>query len=189
MRSTGESPVDERPSVAPSLWSLSLHADTLSPIPLGDWIMVQENFVPLHGQPAQPGIAERWEQVRFQLRKHWPQLSNEDLSAIDGDSRKLIALVHQKTGADIREIESQIDTIAASSEGLLDRVNRTIQQAVASASDQVGEPLSQAYQATREQIVHAPGRSVGIAFAAGLLIGLGAASMIRDVQAPRRSFW
>ena len=134
MRSTGESPVDERPSVAPSLWSLSLHADTLSPIPLGDWIMVQENFVPLHGQPAQPGIAERWEQVRFQLRKHWPQLSNEDLSAIDGDSRKLIALVHQKTGADIREIESQIDTIAASSEGLLDRVNRTIQQAVASAS-------------------------------------------------------
>ncbi len=152
--------------------------------------MAQQDFTPLRGQTDEPNIEQRWEELRGNIRKMWPELTKEDLQDIDGDSRKLIALVHQKTGADIGDIESRIDELAASSEGLLNRVTRTTQQAFAAASERVGEPLSQAYSATRRQVVESPARSVGIAFGVGLLVGLCTASLIKDaVQPPQRRYW
>lgn len=156
----------------------------------GDMNVTQQDFTPLHGQSDAPSIEQRWEELRGNIRKVWPELTKEDLLAIDGDSRKLIALVHQKTGADITEIESRIDELAASSEGLLNRVARTTQQAFATASERVGEPLAVAYSATRQQVVESPARSVGIAFGVGLLVGLCTASLIKDaVQPPARRYW
>ncbi len=152
--------------------------------------MPQQDFTPLRGTPSSPSIEQRWEELRTNIRKMWPQLSKDDLKAIDGDSRKLIALVHQKTGAAIQDIEARIDELAASSEGLLHRVVRSTQQAFSTASEQVSEPLMKAYSATRKQVVDAPTRSVGIAFGAGVLIGLCAASLIKDVQnPPPHCFW
>lgn len=152
--------------------------------------MPQQDFTPLRGKASSPSIEDRWEELRSNIRKMWPDLSKDDLTEIGGDSRKLIALVHQKTGADIHEIEERIDELAASSEGLLNRVVRSTQQAFSSASEQVTEPLSQAYSATRQQVVDSPLRSVGVAFGAGILIGLCAASLIKDVQnPPPRRFW
>lgn len=156
--------------------------------------MAQENFTPMRNASNTSGgdqrtLEQRWDELRSQIRDRWPVLTKEDLQEIDGDSRKLIAMVHQKTGADISEIEHQIDQIAATSEGLLSRVTRTVQQATASAAASVAEPLSRAYRSTREQIETTPGRSAGIAFAAGVLIGLCTASMVKDVQAPRHRYW
>ena len=155
--------------------------------------MSQENFTPLRGETTQPNLEKRWDELRSNIRKTWPELSKDDLREIDGDSRKLIALVHQRTGADLSEIEEKIDEIAASSEGLLNRVARTAQQAYSSAAEHIGEPLSHAYSSTRQQIVTAPGRSVGLAFGLGILIGLSTASIVKDMQASRsrshRYFW
>ncbi len=153
--------------------------------------VTKQDFSPLRGQQSEaPGIEQRWDELRSNIRKAWPELTKEDLEAIDGDSRKLIALVHQKTGADIRQIEERIDELAASSEGLLNRVTRTTQQAYAAASERVAEPLSQAYSATRQQVVESPARSVGIAFGVGLVVGLCTASLIKDaVQPPPRRSW
>ena len=153
--------------------------------------MAQQNFTPLQGDAAQPTIEERWDELRSKIKKQWPELTREDLSAIDGDVRKLIALVHQKTGAELSVIEKKIDEIAASSEGLLDRVGRNVKQAVSSTLDHVSQPLSDAYQSTRKSIVAAPAQSAGIAFGAGLLIGLCTASLINDVTytPPRRNWW
>lgn len=152
--------------------------------------MTQQDFTPLRGQTDEPNIEQRWEELRGNIRKVWPELTKQDLLAIDGDSRKLIALVHQKTGADVREIESRIDELAASSEGLLNRVTRTTQQTFAAVTERVGEPLSQAYSATRQQVVESPARSVGIAFGVGLVVGLCTASLIKDALAPPpRRYW
>ncbi|MEO8271358.1 MAG: hypothetical protein ABI557_16670 [Aureliella sp.] len=152
--------------------------------------MPQQDFTPLRGKASSPTIEDRWEELRSNIRKMWPDLSKDDLKAIGGDSRKLIALVHQKTGADVHEIEERIDELAASSEGLLNRVVRSTQQAFSTASEKVSEPLTQAYYSTRQQVMHSPVRSVGIAFGVGILIGLCSASLIKDVQnPPPRRFW
>lgn len=145
--------------------------------------MPVQDHTPLKGGPTTPSIEQRWDELRSNIRKMWPELSKEDLQEIGGDSRKLIALVHQKTGAAVHDIEERIDELAASSEGLLNRVVRSTQQAFSSVSEQ-------AYSSTREQVVASPVRSVGIAFGAGVLIGLCAASLIKDVQnPPPRRFW
>lgn len=152
--------------------------------------MTQQNFTPLRGQSDEPSIEQRWEELRANIRKVWPELTKDDLRAVDGDSRKLVALVHQKTGANIHEIEERIDELAVSSEGLLNRVARTTQQAFTAASEATGETLSQAYSATRQQVVESPIRSAGIAFGVGLLVGLCTASLIKDaVQPPPRRYW
>ena len=149
--------------------------------------MSQKQFEPLHGKPSPPSLEERWEAVRSQVRKHWPQITKDEMAMIDGDSRKLVALVHQKTGADLSDIEAQIDEIAASSEGLLGRVTRTVQEAASSAAHQVSEPVAQAYQVVHEQITASPGRAACVAFTTGLMLGLGMASLVKDLVAPRRS--
>lgn len=152
--------------------------------------MPQQDFTPLRGKATSPSIEDRWEELRANIRRMWPDLSKDDLKEIGGDSRKLIALVHQKTGADIHEIEERIAELAESSEGLLNRVVRSTQHAFSTASEHVTEPLAQAYAATRQQVVGSPVRSVGIAFGAGVLIGLCTASLINDVQnPPSRRFW
>lgn len=132
-------------------------------------------------------MATRWEQLRTAIRKQWPSLSADDLSLIDGDSRKLIALVHQKTGADVSDIESRIDTIAEGSTGLLDRVTRSIQATGTQANDAVVEPLMQAYQTVEDQVSAYPARAFAIAFGAGMVIGFCTSSVLRDAYKPRRT--
>ncbi len=152
--------------------------------------MPQQDFTPLRSESTSPSIEQRWDELRSNIRKTWPELSKDDLKEIGGDSRKLIALVHQKTGAAIHDIEERIDELAEASEGLLDRVVRSTQQAFSTMSEQVADPLVQAYASTRQQVVASPVRSVGIAFGAGFLIGLCTASLINDVQnPPPRRFW
>ena len=155
--------------------------------------MAQENFTPRRGEANQPSLESRWDELRSRIRETWPEISKEDLREIDGDSRKLVALVHQRTGADLSQIEEKIDEIASSSEGLLNRVSRTAQQAYSTAAERISEPLSHAYASTRQQIVTAPGRSVGMAFGLGIVIGLSVASMMKDMLAPKpqrhRYFW
>ncbi len=151
--------------------------------------MPHQDFTPLRESASSPTIEDRWEELRSNIRKMWPELSKADLQEIGGDSRKLIVLVHQKTGAAVHEIEERIDELAASSEGLLSRVARTTQHALGAASEQITAPLSHAYTATRQQVADSPVRSVGIAFGAGILIGLCVASLIVDVQEPPSRRW
>ncbi|MEZ6078089.1 MAG: hypothetical protein R3C56_21180 [Pirellulaceae bacterium] len=61
--------------------------------------MPQQDFTPLRGKATSPSIEDRWEELRANIRRMWPDLSKDDLKEIGGDSRKLIALVHQKTSA------------------------------------------------------------------------------------------
>lgn len=139
-------------------------------------------------QPASDQqLAARWEELRAAIRKQWPSLSADDLSLIDGDSRKLIALVHQKTGADVSDIESRIDAIAEGSNGLFDRVTRSIQAAGTQANDAVVEPLIQAYHSVEDQVSAYPARAFAMAFGAGMVIGFFTSSVLKDAYAPRRN--
>ncbi|QDV25176.1 hypothetical protein [Aureliella helgolandensis] len=152
--------------------------------------MTQNNFSPLRGAPSQPSIEARWEELRSRIRAEWPELSRDDLLSIDGDSRKLVALVHQKTNANILEIEERIDEIAASSGGLLANVARSTQQFFQDATDRIAEPLRQASQATSKSISNVPVRSAAIAAGVGLLVGLCSASLLKDMfRARRNRFW
>lgn len=117
-------------------------------------------------------VDERWDEIRSAIKTQWTALTDEDLNMIDGDSRKLVALVHQKTNLPLHEIEEGIDQIAAKSNGLLTRLLRTTSEFADSATRQVTEPVGRVAKQTRQVIVDQPLPSVGAVFGAGFLLGL-----------------
>jgi ElaB/YqjD/DUF883 family membrane-anchored ribosome-binding protein len=124
-------------------------------------------------------VEQKWTQIRSALKARWSQLTDEDLRMIDGDSRKLVALVHQKTNLPLHEIEEGIDQIAAESEGLISRIARTASEFAQSAGSfaqsagsQVSQPVQRAYTQARELVEARPLPSVASAFAAGMLLGI-----------------
>jgi len=131
------------------------------------------------GTEQQQLVAQKWDQIRSAIKAKWSQLSDQDLEMIDGDSRKLVALVHQKTNLPLHEIEEGIDAIAAESQGLLSRIARTASEFAQSASEfaqsagsQVSVPMQRAYTQARELVETRPLPSVASAFAAGMLLGI-----------------
>lgn len=131
-------------------------------------------------------VKDQWEVIRARLRERWPQLSREDIQQIDGDSRKLIALIHQRTGEGLHDIEEAIDELAASSEGLLERVKRTASETVESSAEYVRGSYNYAREGITHRVEEQPGASLTVAFAGGALLGwLIGHSMARSVQQPR----
>lgn len=131
------------------------------------------------GSEQRKMVDERWAEIRSSLKSQWSVLTDQDLNMIDGDSRKLVALVHQKTNLPLHEIEEGIDAIALSSNGLLSRILRTsgeftesAARQVTSAARQVTEPVGRAVKQATQVVVDRPLPSIGAVFGAGLLLGL-----------------
>lgn len=117
-------------------------------------------------------VEAKWNQIRSAIRARWSEISADDLRNIDGDSRKLVALINQKTKTPLSEIESAIDELAASSGGLLNRLTTATKVMAADVARQVTEPAQSAARSVRTAINESPTRAVGAVFGAGLLAGL-----------------
>ena len=78
---------------------------------------------------------KNWSVVRRKIRAAYEQITEEELQDVQGDSRRLVSLIHQKAGGSISEIEHKIDEIAAASGGLLDRLSSKFRDAADSTQD------------------------------------------------------
>lgn len=141
----------------------------------GEKIVSQETQTHKEGHSSgdhQKLVEERWKDIRSALKTKWSELTDQDLEMIDGDSRKLVALVSQKTSMPIHEIEESIDQIAAKSGGLLSRSVRATTEFAQTAQRSVSAPADRAYRQARKFVKQQPLPSVGAAFGVGMLVGL-----------------
>lgn len=130
-------------------------------------------------------VEAKWNQIRSAIRARWSEISAEDLRNIDGDSRKLVALVNQKTKTPLPEIEAAIDELAASSDGLLNRLTAATKVLAADVARQVTEPAEAAARSIRTVVTESPSKSIGVVFGAGLLAGLGVGLMLMNPTCSR----
>lgn len=147
-----------------------------------------------NSRPTAEQLQKGWGKIRRQVREHWAEVSEEDLGMTDKNPQKLIAIVHQKTGASIPEIEEKIDEIAQSSEGVLDRVTRTVQDAASKTvehASNLGQYVSDAKESSchglEEAVSKSPITSIGIAFGFGL--GVGVMATLAMGSRPSRRIW
>ena len=142
---------------------------------------------------------ENWDAVRQEIQNRYPQIGGDDLNDVGGDSRRLVALLHQRTGGNVSEIEDVIDDIAARSGGLLSRLRHSVATAAEGAGDQIGAYATSArdtvvggYDSAREGVEHCwgstceaierrPVEAVAFAFTAGALFGF---TVIRSMLTP-----
>lgn len=151
-----------------------------------------------------------WPSVARRIHEAYPQIPDADIQQVGGDSRRLVALIHQQTGGSVSEIEARIDEIASQSGGLLDRLRDSSDSVGLAAGqylsaakektsaawqsaaemgrgsyDSTRQAVGEYYGSTCEAIERRPMESVAIAFTAGLLCGFTLVrSMVRQPEPP-----
>jgi hypothetical protein len=133
-------------------------------------------------------VQEKWSAIRSAIRTRWPEITTSDLREISGDSRKLVALVNQKTSMSLSDIEAAIDEIAEGSGGLLSRLTGVVTQFVDDARDQIEEPVQAAVDSARGTIQEWPAVSLFTVFSAGMLAGLGF-GLLLTLPEPKPAQW
>ena len=93
--------------------------------------------------------------------------------------------MNQKTKTPLPEIEAAIDELAASSDGLLNRLTAATKVLAADVARQVTEPAEAAARSIRTVVTESPSKSIGVVFGAGLLAGLGVGLMLMNPTCSR----
>ena len=117
-------------------------------------------------------IEENWNRVKSEIAAKWPELSKSDLKLIDGDSQKLVALVHQRTNSSLPEIQSAIDEIAVSSNGALSRVMNSLQSAAEYLPSRTVDFAAKGEQLLNEEIERRPLQTLSKVFGTGVALGV-----------------
>src|SRR5215213_6147579 len=105
---------------------------------------------------TQEKLMGNWNQLKGKVKQRWGQLTDDELSEVEGNFDQLVGLVQQKTGEARQQIERTLTDL----------------------SSQAGGAFTQA----REMVRRRPAESVAVAFGAGLIVGLivGVVSGSRD---------
>lgn len=127
--------------------------------------------------------SEDWDQIRTAIKAKWSEITDADLQGLDGDSRKLVALVTQRTGLSLHDAEVAVDELAATSEGLLTRIAGKAQELAADFA----RPVQAAGESVRNAVADSPSISLATAFGAGLVVGLGLVALLYEPE-PKSSW-
>ncbi len=121
----------------------------------------------------------QWNQIRGELKKKWGQLTEDDLRFTNGNIDQLIGRIQNKTGEAREAIEKFLGEATAQGASMVSQATDQAGQYARYASDQVREgynrisdQFSRGYDASQEIIRENPGRSIAMAFGAGVLLGV-----------------
>jgi uncharacterized protein YjbJ (UPF0337 family) len=121
----------------------------------------------------------RWNEIRGKLRSHWGQLTDDDLTNLQGGVDRLIGTIQRKTGEGRDAVEKYLDEV--SSEGMstlseaAENVRQFSQQAAESVQNtarQAADQLRTGYNEAERFVRERPRESLAICFGAGVLTGV-----------------
>jgi uncharacterized protein YjbJ (UPF0337 family) len=128
---------------------------------------------------TQEKIHGNWNQLKGKVKQHWGQLTDDELSEVEGNIDQLIGLVQQKTGDARQNIERIISELNDNAGGAFTQVTETARQypdqateKLRGAADQLRERGMQGYEDAQAMVRRRPAESVAMAFGTGLVIGL-----------------
>ena len=121
----------------------------------------------------------QWNQVRGELKKKWAQLTEDDLRFNNGNIDQLIGRIQQKTGEAREAIERFLDEATSQGASMVAQASEHAGKYARYASDQMREgynrlsdQFNRGYDVSQEMIRENPGRSIAMAFGAGVLLGV-----------------
>jgi uncharacterized protein YjbJ (UPF0337 family) len=120
-----------------------------------------------------------WNQLKGKVKQHWGQLTDDELSEVEGNVDQLIGLVQQKTGDARQNIEKVIRGFSKDAGSGFTQVTETARQyanqateALRGAGDQLRERGMHQYEDAQEMVRRRPAEAVAMAFGTGLVVGL-----------------
>jgi uncharacterized protein YjbJ (UPF0337 family) len=128
---------------------------------------------------TQQQMAGRWHEIKGQVKKKWGALTDQDLTEAEGDAERLVGLVQRKTGESRQAIEQFLDEIVAGGASLAQQVTDTTRDYARAAGqfaeetyDRVADTVREGYERAEKYVERNPTQTVGMAFGAGLLLGV-----------------
>lgn len=109
-----------------------------------------------------------WNEIQGQLRKHWGQLTNDDVLAFGGNVDQLVGMIQRKTGDSREAIENFLNHLVEQGADGASRLGESARQ----AAERAGEMGRQSYDDTRRFVEQRPATSLAALFGAGLIAGL-----------------
>ncbi len=127
----------------------------------------------------QSTLQGNWNEIKGKLRKHWGQLSNDDIQHFNGNVEELVGLIQRKTGETRSAVEDFLDELTASGASAVSAAAENARQYVQDASERIQERSRQAmdtvrttYEDAEEMVRQRPSESLAICFGVGLCVGL-----------------
>ena len=132
-----------------------------------------------------------WNQIKGKIKEKYGQLTDDDLQSFNGNVDQLIGKIQQRTGEGRQQIEEFLGSLSSGSNNLLEKGRHMAEDAVhrgqefmsqgmqrgrdmwGETSSQMSERFSEGYHQAEDTIRTHPTQAVAIAFAAGLVTGLG----------------
>lgn len=128
-----------------------------------------------------------WNELKGKIREKWGQLTQDDLQQFDGNIDQLIGKIQRKTGESREKISKFLEglteegssAIAAAGEKVRSYARQT-SEALGRTYEDVSDRVRQGYSSAGEMVQQHPARSVGMAFGAGLLLGVVVGLLVRS---------
>jgi len=121
----------------------------------------------------------QWNKLRGQVKEHWGQLTDDDLTIQGGNIDQLVGRIQQRTGETRDAIEKFLTDLTSRGGSDVAQATETVsnyaQQAGDRLRDRYGDIAGQArdHLDTAQDVVrHNPSQSVAAAFGIGLVAGL-----------------
>jgi len=128
---------------------------------------------------TQETVTGNWNQLKGKVKQRWGQLTDDELSEVEGNVDQLIGLVQQKTGEARQNIERVIKDLNKNAGGAFTQATETARQyadqateALRGTADQLRERGMEQYEEAQAMVRRRPAESVAMAFGTGLVVGL-----------------
>jgi uncharacterized protein YjbJ (UPF0337 family) len=121
----------------------------------------------------------QWNNLRGQVKEHWGQLTDDDLTIQGGNIDQLVGRIQQRTGETRDAIEKFLTNLTSQGGSAVSQVTEAVsnyaQQAGDRLRDRYGNIAGQArdqFDNAQDVVRHNPSQSVAAAFGIGLVAGL-----------------
>ncbi|MCA9173011.1 MAG: DUF883 family protein [Planctomycetales bacterium] len=120
-----------------------------------------------------------WTELKGQIKERWGQLTDDELTEVQGNAQRLVGLIQRKTGEAKEKVEQELDQLLSSGASLASRTAAAIREATDHATDRVhqsyehvADTVKAGYDQTQHMVKQRPIESVAAAFGSGLVAGV-----------------
>lgn len=128
---------------------------------------------------AQERVSGNWNRIVGAVKKNFGQITNDDLTRVEGDVDQLVGLIQNKTGRSREQIEQFLDNCCESAEGIYHDISERMYEYSDAAGeafrenyDRLADAAGRSYDQTVRTISRRPMESLAVAVGAGVLFGL-----------------
>ena len=124
---------------------------------------------------TQEKLVGNWNQFKGKVKQRWGQLTDDELSEVEGNFDQLVGLIQQKTGEARQQIERALNEFSDQAGGAFSQARQYVDQAgetLRGAADQIRERTREGYEEAQQMFRRRPAESVAVAFGTGLVVGL-----------------